>query len=657
MKPRHLRILLAAPILAAGVGAAAAPAAEALTETVHAQMTPGRLTEPVTDEAGVLSPGEKSDIEAATRKVSEQKSRSVRIVFLSSFGQQTPQQWAEAAVRANGSNTAVLAISPAERSYALVGGEAWPSSEIDAMDKAAYQQLTQSNYAGAALAALDAATGGTGGAAWVAGGLGVAAVAGGGIWAASRRSTKKTTQQQLESARALEPTDTDSLGRLPTPTLEELAREALVNSDESIRRGKEELELATAEFGAERVRPFTSAMNTASTTLQRAFATHQRLYDAIPETEPEKRAMLVDIISSAGQANAALAARSKEFNEMRGTLMRADEEITKIVQRTVDARARIEPAAGTLADLRSRYSSEMLSSISQNIEVAADALDEAERILDQAREVAAQPAGRQGALVDLIAAASHAVEVSDTNLSSIEHAEANLRDAQANLPSLIEEIEGELREIDSLKTAREKGAQVDIAALDAISAEARSTLNAVADRAERDPLAVYTDLADLDSRIDAEIDRARGAAATQERALTVLNQQLQVAATQIQSAEDLINSRGRIISSQPRTLLAEAKRQFNEARSRATSDTRGAIDFARTATETARRAAAAADSDVREYNQRRNQSVAGDIATAVIWGSLLSGGGGGFGGGGFGGGGGGFSGGGGGDMTSRGGTF
>lgn len=667
MNPRYLRILLAGPLLAAGLGTAAAPAALALSTSVQAQATslaPGRLSDVVTDEAGVLSPGEISQIESAVTQVAAEKQKTVRVVYLDSFGSMSAEQWAQEAVNQNGSNTAVIAISPQERSFAVDAGQMWSQGEVDAMYDAAYARLTQNDWAGAALAAVDAAAGGGAGdgqgGLLVAGGLGVAAVAGGGIWAASRRNTKKTKQAQVAAARELGPGDTDSLSRLPTPALEELARDALVHSDESIRQGKEELSLATAEFGPERVRPFTSAMNTANSTLQRAFATHQRLYDAIPETEPEKRAMLIDIISSAGKANEALQAKSAEFNEMRSTLMRADEEIDKIVQRTIDLRARLEPAEATLEDLRARYSEEILASIAPNVGVARDSLDEAERLLTEARSVASQPAGRQGALVDLLASASHAVEVSDTNLAAIEHADTNIRDSRANLPALITEIEGELREIESLKGASKQGAQIDVAALDAIAAEARQSLASMDNRAETDPLSLYADLTDLDSRIDAHIDAARGAAADQNRQLTVLQQQLQVAGAQIQSAEDLINSRGRIISSHARSLLAEAKRQFNEARNRATSDTRGAIDFARTATETARRASSSANDDINRYQQQRNQQmaggVAGNMANAIIWGSILSGGFGG-GGGGFGsgfGGGGGFSGGG---PVGRGGMF
>ncbi|PAT10594.1 chromosome partitioning protein ParA [Corynebacterium hadale] len=673
MNSRYLRIVATAPLIAGALlidapmtAAHATPptpdAPPVLAQAVDTATAPGKLAQPVTDEAGVLSEAELASVKDAVTKVSQEKHLSLRVVYASSLGNLTGPQWAEQAAAANGANTAVLVVAPDEGAYGVFGGNDWAQKDIDAMDAAAYEKLTAKDWAGAGTAAAEAAISGKGGsgsggsdggsgAGWAAGGVGVLALAGGGAYVASRRNTKKQNAKQLESAKALTPGDTDSLGRLPTPTLEQVARDALVAADESITQGKEELQVASAEFGAERVRPFTSAMNQATSTLQRAFHTHQKLYDAIPETEPEKRAMLIDIISSCGKAEEALKAKTDEFNAMRGTLMRADEEVNKLRARTIDIRARIEPAKATLEELRSRHDEGMLQSINENVDVAESSLAEAEKQLSEASALAAKPAGQQGALIDVLATATQAVKVADTNLAAIEHAEDNLAKAQHNLPALIKEIEGELREIDQVKDSTQQGARIDVASLDAIAAQAREALSQMGDRAETDPLALYTELTDLDGRIDAQLDRAKGVANDQSRALQLFTQQMQVATTQIQSAEDLIRSRGRIIGSHPRSLLAESQRQYAEAHQRRTSDTRGAIDFARAATDTARRAYQAAKDDVDHYRSQQNRQTAGDIARAAMWGAILSGG---FGGGG---GGGGFSGGGGGGNISRGGTF
>nr|WP_288870114.1 TPM domain-containing protein [uncultured Corynebacterium sp.] len=661
MTSRYLRVLAVGGMLFLAAPASGFAETPALAQGVATETTvqPGLLTKPVTDDAGVLTDGERAEIEQAIQQVSQSQGKSVRVVFLRTFGDISPSDWVDQAVAANGSNTAVLVISPDERAYNVGGGEEWTQAEIDRMNDAAYAQLSQHNWSQAALNAVESVDGSSSsnsdgaGAGWVAGGLGVAALAGGGMYAAARKGSRKQQAKQIASAKALDPADTDSLGRLPTATLEEVARDALVSADESITQGKEELKLATSEFGAERVRPFTSAMNDATRTLQRAFSTHQKLYDAIPETEPEKRAMLVDIISSSGKAEQALRDKTAEFNDMRGVLMRAPDEVDKILARTVDIRARLEPARATLAQLRETHAPEMLSSIVDNVDVAQASLDEAEKALNDARSLAAQPAGRQGALLDTLAAASHAVEVSDTNLNAIEHAEENIRAAKTNLPALIDEIRAELRDVETVKGAREQGARIDVAALDAVSAKAQRMLDAMGTRADTDPLALYEELANMDAEIDDALDRARGVAGDQARALQLFDQQMQVCAAQIQRAEDLIRSRGRIIGSHARTLLAEAKRQHAQALQLRVRDTRAAIDAARTATDTARRAEQAANDDIRRYQAARNRETADSLARAVLWGTLLSGGGGG--GGGFGGGGGGgFSGG---RPSNRGGTF
>lgn len=663
MTPRYLRIALAAPLLAGGVALSAAPQALAVTDSVLAQMAPTELKDNVVDEAGVLSGGEKAEIEDAIAKLKESKKLNAYVVYLSSFGGEDPATWVREAVTDKGPNTAVIAISPEEGKYNVNAGSQWAAGDVDKMSDAAYSQLTNKNYGAAGLDAINAVNGSSDGegAAFVAGGVGAAALAGGGFWLYGRNRNRKRDEEQLSSARELAPGDTESLGRLPTHTLEQLAQDALVDTDESIRVGKEELQVANAEFGAERVRPFTAAMNEATSALQRAFTTHHRLYDSIPETEPDKRAMLIDIISSCGKAEQALRDKSQEFQDMRNVLMRADSEIDGIFQRTVDLRARIEPARSTLEDLRSRYSEQLLESISHNTDIASESIDEAERQIEEARSLAGQPAGKQGALVDVLRAAKHAVDVADTNLASIEHADTNIQTARTNLPALVQEIKDELDDIERLKAERSTGARIDVTALDAVADRARRKLGAMGNREQTDPLALYTELTELDADIDAEIDTARGAASDQQRQLQILDQQLQVAAAQIQGAQDLIQSHGRIIGSQARALLAEAGRQYAEAQNNRVKDTRGAIDSARSATNTARQAVSSAEGDINHYRRQQTNQSMNSMANAIIWGSLLSGGGG-FGGG-FGGGGGGFSGGGGGGggfaggMDGRGGSF
>ncbi len=658
MIARNYQALLAAPLLGGAIALAAAPAACALAGpagassiSVLAQTSPGQFSAPVTDMVGILNGSEINEIETAIRDLQIQKQLNVFVVYVPDFGGQDPTEWAKAAVGANGGgNTAVIAIAPEIRQYGMWIGGQWTDAQHNAMNDAMYGELVASNFAQAPLAAINAVSSGGGdgdNAAWLLAGGGAAVAAGGGIWAYSRRKNKKESAAILEDSKAIDPSDTRRLTQLPTHTLEQLAHETLVSVDESIRLGQEELKVASAEFGADRVRPFTAAMNRANSEMQRAFEIQKRLNDAIPETEPEKRAMLVDIISSAGQADQELDRQSGEFSEMRNLLITAPDTINQITQRTVDLRARIKPAHTVLAELQSKYSDEMLDSISDNVELAMGALDEAEQNLDRARELESRPAGQQGALIDVIRTAEHSIEVADNMLSAIEHADINIQSAKANLPSLIDEVASEIEETRQLEGATATGARVDVQRLGEVRRRASEALEQARSLAGTDPLSAYTDLTHVDAELDEAIADAKGVAQDQQRLLGIFDQQINAAAAQIQGAEDLIGSYGRIIGSEARTLLAQAQREHAQALNLRVSDTRQAVDLARQATETARRAARAAKNNINQHRQRQVASTFGDVAQGIIIGSMLSGGrGGGLGGGGggFGGGGGGFGG-------------
>ena len=110
MTSRYLRILA----VSGGLFVTAAPAFGVSTDAPPAQLVaqatatkaslePGKLTQPLTDDAEVLSPAERSEIESAIQQVSQTQGKSVRVVFLRSFGQYTPPEWVDKAVAANGS--------------------------------------------------------------------------------------------------------------------------------------------------------------------------------------------------------------------------------------------------------------------------------------------------------------------------------------------------------------------------------------------------------------------------------------------------------------------------------------------------------------------------------------------------------------------------
>ena len=649
--------LLYTGLFATALGCAAAAPAVAATVDYVAQ-APSAISDRVTDSADVLSSAEESEITEKITQLQQEEQLMIHVVFTTDMDGMSAEDYAGAIVDAKGPNAAAYVVDVEQRQMGVQTGDQWPQGKLDDMYDAAYSHLASDDWAGSANALVDAALGsggsGGGGGAWLAGAGGAVVVAGGGIWAYTRNRSKKESAAVLEDAREIEPTDIRRLNSLDLETLDALAHEELVSTDESIRRGKEELDIAMAEFGPERTRSFTRAMNHSTTTLQKAFGIRQRLDDSIPESPEQRREMLVEIISSCGQADDALDEQAAEFAEMRNLLINASSKLDDLTQRTIDVRARLPKAEETLAALQAEFNEEMLQSVDDNVQIASASLDEAEKSLSAAREIEAKPAGQQGGLVAHIRDAEHAIEVSDRNLAGVENARTNIFEAKAGLPALIEEVEGEIREAGDIKNqGRSQGTDADWAALDDVVARAQQAVEVAKAEGSSDPLGQHTALITIDTELDEQLDTVREQTSTHARQLEMFAKQIQSAGTQIQAAEDVISSRGRIVGSGARTALADAKHLHAQALNSRDRDIRAAIDYARQSTNAAKIAADRARDDYNNYRRqqqrRQTSNTAGNIITGMVIGQVLGGGGrsggggfgGGFGGGGFGGGGGG----------------
>lgn len=658
--------------------------------TVLAQsVDAGRLNSQLVDGVGILSADDEQAINDELKQLQQSDRIQFYIVYTDTFGGMSAQEYAETTAAANGggqgSNVGVLAIAVDDRQYDVYAspGGTWSQDKLDAASAAAYDELINDNFAGAGLAAAQAvrtgSAGGSGnaggsdssGAGWLAAG-GLAAVAGGGgVWYYNRRKTQQNSSELLSDARGISPDDTSSLLRLPVATLEERADEEITSTDESIRRAKEELDLATAEFGADRVRQFTRAMNNSKSVMQRAFRTKKELdaHNTLPEDQ--RRARLVEIISDCGKADRELDSQAEKFAEMRNLLAQADSKIAELTQRSVAARSQLHRAQSTMASLRESYSPEVLHTIADNPEMAEVSLEEAEDLLSHANELQDKPAGQQQGLVETIRETEHALEVTTRLLDGVENARSDIATAKSSINDLIAEVEEEIDEAAQLKQrGSHDGTPADWDRLDSVVDNAQQALAHAKENKDSDPLGSYNQLLDADTELDDKLDRVREKSADHQRTLQLLQQQLESANSRIQAAEDLISSRGRIVKSGARTALADAQRMHAEALQLRQTDARLGIEAARGAGQAAQAAIKRAEDDVKDhqrsmnehggfggpggrggYGYRRGRSSTGSLLTGMVLGSILggsggsSGFGGGFGGGGSFGGGGGFGGG------------
>ena len=631
----------AAVLCAMTVGIGISPfalAGERVFVQAQGTSTATKLSMGVTDQAGRLSQEEIDSINKLAQDYRHKTDGIAYIVFVDSFPPgMDAQEWATQALKPIAASRYDILLAVGSNTYGYAYSEAFTAKSFKQVDTAVVSHLRQHDWAGAASSfittAQQVAAGGSSsgdskgsaamGAAILLGGLGLLGAAGGGAVYAAKRKTKRDTAKAVEQGRALDPKDTAALNQLNTAALEQLAAEELVSTDESIKAAQAELDISVGEFGTERTRKFTQSLQHSQSTLQKAFAIQQQINDRKYTSEFDKRSLLIEIISSCGQADDVLDQEAKNFADMRNLLVNAPQTLERLTQSTVDLQARITPAMEQMADLRRSFPAETLSSINHNVEIAQAALAEAEKQIDVGRDLAARPAGEQAGLIEAIRIAETDIHQADRMLKAIESARSDIAAAQANLDALIAEIEGEIAQGEAIKSQGvAQGTQLDWNAVSNTLTRAREALQEARNIKDHDPLTAWTRLTDMDSQLDEMLEQIQSGITDHARVLRVFDQQSAAAQTAIRAAQDFISSRGRYVRSDARTKLADAEQAFEKAVAVRTSQTRDAINYARHATTQAQAALRVAQRDVDSEMRQNNSS--GSSAGSFVAGALFN---------------------------------
>lgn len=604
---------------------AAVLAGVAGTSTATAE-PPHRLPDPVSDPAEVLDDAQRASITQAADRLFTDHQVQLWVVYVRSFDGLSSADWAQQTARISelgGNDDVLLAVATDDRAYRL-----YPARAISGLDDGELADIASSDvvpalrrgdWAGAGVGAADGLgraldPSNTG---LIVGGVvgGVAVVGVGGVVLYSRRRKRRQVEAGLETVREQELTG-DQLAQQPLDVLDPWSREVLTDTDNAIRTSEEELRLAVGEFGEGQTAPFAEAVDAAKRGLATSFALRQRLDDNVPETPDEQRSMLVQIITTCTDVDAALDAQVAAFDDMRNLLINADARFAEITRQLVALRARLDTSGQTLAALVDKHGASTVESIARNADLAAEQLTFAEDSADQGRAAIAQPVGEQGPAVAAIRSAEAAMTQAGTLLDGIDHAEENLAAAQTQLPALITEVEGELAEAEGLSV---DGGPALATAVNAATA----ALDAAKTRFADDPLGVFTALVDADADLDAALDSARGAAAERTRRAEVLTSALTAAQAKVTAASDFIATRRGAVGATARTRLAEAQRLLGEAQAAAQQDPVAAVDAARGAGARADEALMAAQTDVVSWQDQQRPPSAGGAAAGAVLGGIL----------------------------------
>ncbi len=501
-------------------------------------------------------------------------------------------------------------------------------------------ELRDDDWAGAAIAGAGAIAGDSGGGAgwawlWF---VGIAVVVIAIIAIVLARRKKK--QQQGGAA---------GPGAAPQLSLDELRRKAgsaLVQADDAVRTSEEELGFAVASYGEEATAGFRTALDGAKAKVAEAFSLQQRLDDAEPDTDDERRAWYGGIVQLTDEADALLDEQAERFDELRDLERNAPAALSRVESEAAAAEGGIAPAGQRLTALQAQYAATALAPVADNPAQAHARMTFAREALTEASASLAQGEAAKAA-VD-IRAAEEAVDQAQLLSAAVERLGADLAAADQAVATGVAELD---RDVQAARALDDESTR---ALADRVAAEA-SDLRSAIGQIGRDPLALRARLEQVDSEIDAAIQGARDAAEQAARAQAQLGRSLAAARAQVQAAEDYLVARRGAVGAEARTRLAEAGRLLIDAETTAQTNPAGALATAQRSEQLARAALSLAQQDVGGFGGgmggigggyggsggRGGGDIFGAVLGGILINSVLGGGGGGGGFGGFGGGGGG----------------
>lgn len=366
---------------------------------------------------------------------------------------------------------------------------------------------------------------------------------------------------------------------------------ALVQADDAVKDGADELAFAVAQFGTDRTREFAATLATAQANLTRAFRLQQQLDDSEPDSDQQREEWTHQIRALADGARTSVAAMAATFDDLRRSEAGAPDTLKVLRASLAALAARRAQSASTVADLRTKYLDSAISTVGANLDAADAALAAGAKAADATD--AALSSSKVPNVTDELRAVQDAVGAATQQLDAIDHRRDELASAEKSIADLTTAATGAIA---AAKTLRDAPPDPDSATAvnDAIAA-LQAQLKAAAKPGRRDPAA------QLDALVDASdaLDVATAAAQNQQRRLdgarAALGGAMVSAKSQIAAVTDYIDGHRGGVGADARTRLAEAQRQLMLAQNE--SDPVNALDIARRAQTDARDADALARYD------------------------------------------------------------
>lgn len=585
--------------------------------TAHAD-PPLDVAGEITDNAGVLSEGDRARVQKALDDYQAETGFQLFVVFVKSFDGMSGADWSDETATKSGLGTTetLLAVAVDDRRYGTSVPNEHPISDSDfaKIERDDIEPaLGDDDWAGAAIAAAEGYTEAAEGSGlpWGAILVGGAVVAGGGALVVRRMRRKYDDTHVVldEHGQPLDP-----LSQLTTDELNQQSSAALVGIDDAIKTSEQELGFAEAQFGKDATREFAEAVKNGHVTIKEAFGIRQRLDDAEPETEPQKRQMNAEIIRMCMAVSESLDEQAEKFDELRDLQAKVPQVLDDVEQRAGEIVARIPGARETISQLTATYPAASLASVQGNA-------DQAESLIAAAREQVAKGAESlrsddRATAVTHARAAEDAVGQASTLLDAVANADTDLKEAPAKIAARLTSLQLDVDDAARL-AANDPGITPATQAAVAAIAYAQQT--------GHDPLAAEAGLETAEATLDELLAPVRAAAAEAEKARVALSESLGRVTSRVKAVSDFIETRRGAVGAEARTRLSEAARHLDRAQQALQSDPAASLDALQKAEAFVNEAEQLAQKDVGswERSQRQQSGGAGGGLNSMVLGGIL----------------------------------
>jgi len=564
----------------------------------------------IVDSAGVLG-GQKSDVEAAIKKLGTDHATVLHVVTVKKFENPTDREaWTDAVAEKAGlgPNALILAVATDTRQYILnKGGSKITAAQLENIKSTAIgPELANGNYAQAAINAAEAigdAAGGGSGKLSSDNGAGTAVLVGTGVVAAGGagaylyfRNRRKKAAAASSASYGPQGAELDPLASLSVDELRKRSGSLLIEADNAINSSEQELGFAQAQYGDAAVGNFTKALQEAKSHMSESFKLQQQLDDHIPDTEEQQRSWLGEIIRRSEAAMASLQEQKADFDSLRELEKNAPQALAAVNAGAQEADARIATAEQTLASLRAKYADSALLQVSDNIGQAKERLAFVQNATATAQDKLASGEGSLAAVA--VRAAEESLHQTKVLLDAITKVSGSLDEARNSLEGAVVDTSQDLAQA---KAMIQSGAHPELAGPVAKVEAALAQVKAEIQGGKIDPIATLERVETAHQALDQSLTGIRDQQEQARRAQASLQQTIMSAQAQISATSDYITARRGGVGTEARTRLAEAQRNLDYALSISRNDPVTALTYAQQAHALAAQAAQLAQGDVDSF--------------------------------------------------------